>query len=46
VSIGQQMRVGRLKIRVDRVIYTTITLLTVLIIYDGWEQLRFWDVVL
>jgi hypothetical protein len=40
------MRVGRLKIRVDRVIYTTITLLTVLIIYDGWEQLRFWDVVL
>ena len=29
----------------DRVIYTTITLLTVLIIYDGWEQLRFWDVV-
>jgi hypothetical protein len=46
VSIGQQTRVGRLKIRVDRVIYTTITLLTVLIIYDGWEQLRFWDVVL
>jgi hypothetical protein len=45
VSIGQQTRVGRLKIRVDRVIYTTITLLTVLIIYDGWEQLRFWDVV-
>jgi len=30
---------------VDRVIYTTITLLTVLIIYDGWEELRFWDVV-
>jgi len=46
VSIGQHTRVGRLKIRVDRVIYTTITLLTVLIIYDGWEQLRFWDVVL
>ena len=40
MSIGQQTRVGRLKIRVDRVIYTTITLLTVLIIYDGWEQLR------
>ena len=38
-------RVGRLKIRVDRVIYTTITLLCVLIIYDGWEQLQFWDVV-
>jgi hypothetical protein len=30
---------------VDRVIYTTITLLSVLIIYDGWAQLRFWDVV-
>ena len=45
MSSGQQTRVGRLKIRVDRVIYTTITLLTVLIIYDGWEQLRFWNVV-
>jgi hypothetical protein len=45
VSIAQKTRVGRLKIRMDRVIYTTITLLSVLIIYDGWEQLRFWDVV-
>jgi hypothetical protein len=45
VSIAQKTRVGRLKIRVDRVIYTTITLLSVLIIYDGWEQLQFWDVV-
>jgi hypothetical protein len=45
MSIGQKTRVGRLKIRVDRVIYTTITLLSVLIIYDGWEQLQFWDVV-
>jgi hypothetical protein len=45
VSIGQKTRIGRLKIRVDRVIYTTITLLSVLIIYDGWEQLQFWDVV-
>jgi hypothetical protein len=45
VSIAQKTRVGRLKIRVDRVIYTTITLLCVLIIYDGWEQLQFWDVV-
>ena len=34
-----------LKIRVDRVIYTTITLLSVLIIYDGWEELQFWNVV-
>jgi hypothetical protein len=45
MSVGQKTRVGRLKIRVDRVIYTTITLLSVLIIYDGWEQLQFWDVV-
>jgi hypothetical protein len=30
---------------VDRVIYTTITLMAVLIVYDGWEQLHFWNVV-
>jgi len=45
MSVGQKTRVGRLKIRVDRLIYTTITLMSVLIIYDGWEQLRFWSVV-
>ena len=45
MSVGQKTRVGRLKIRVDRVIYTTITLMSVLIIYDGWEQLRFRSVV-
>ena len=28
-----------------RVIYTTITPMAVLIIYDGWEQLRSWNVV-
>jgi len=44
VSIGQRTRVGRLKIRVDRLVYTTITLVSVLIIYDGWNRLRFWDV--
>ncbi len=38
-------RVTRLRIRVDRVIYTTITLMSVLIVYDGWAALRFWDVV-
>jgi hypothetical protein len=36
--------VGRLKIRVDRLIYTTITLVSVLIIYDGWNHLSFWGV--
>jgi hypothetical protein len=45
MSVGPQTRVGRLKIRVDRVIYTTITLMAVLIVYDGWEQLRFGGVV-
>ncbi len=38
-------RVGRYHIRIDRIIYTTITLVSVLIIYDGWAELRFWDVV-
>jgi hypothetical protein len=45
MSVGQKTRVGRLRIRVDRVIYTTITLMAVLIVYDGWEQLHFWNVV-
>jgi hypothetical protein len=45
VSIGPETRVGRLRIRADRVIYTIITLLCVLIIYDGWEQLQFLNVV-
>jgi len=45
VSTPPPTRVGPLKIRADRMIYTTITLLCVLIIYDGWEQLRFWNVV-
>ena len=44
MSIGQGTRVGRLKIRVDRLVYTTITLVSVLIIYDGWNQLSFWGV--
>jgi len=44
VSIGQRTRVGRLKIRVDRLVYTTITLVSVLIIYDGWNHLSFWGV--
>lgn len=44
MSIGQQTRVGRLRIRVDRLIYTTITLISVLIIYDGWNRLSFWGV--
>ena len=44
MSSAPDSRVGPLRIRVDRVIYTTITLLSVLIIYDGWERLRFWGV--
>ena len=45
MSTPPQTRVGRLKIRADRAIYTTITLVCVLIVYDGWEQLKFWNVV-
>ena len=44
MSIGQDTRVGRLRIRVDRLVYTTITLMSVLIIYDGWNHLSFWGV--
>jgi hypothetical protein len=32
-------------IPVDRVIYTTITLMSILIVYDGWATLSFWGVV-
>lgn len=39
--MGQRTRVGRLRIRVDRLVYTTITLMSVLIIYDGWNDLSF-----
>jgi hypothetical protein len=30
---------------VDRIIYTTITMMSVLIIYDGWQKLRLIDVI-
>jgi hypothetical protein len=33
-------------ILVDRIVYGTITMMSVLIIYDGWQQLRLVDVVL
>jgi hypothetical protein len=29
---------------IDRVIYTTIAVLSVLIVYDGWSELSFWGV--
>jgi len=35
----------RWPIRIDRVIYTTITLTAVLIVYDGWESLSLGGVV-
>ena len=37
--VADPRTIGRWPIRVDRVIQTTITLLAVLIIYDGWEKL-------
>ena len=30
---------------VDRIVYTTITMMSVLIVYDGWERLRLLDVI-
>jgi hypothetical protein len=30
---------------VDRVVYGRITLMSVLIVYDGWQELRFRDIV-
>ncbi len=44
MSSERPASVGPVKIRMDRLINTTITLLTVLIIYDGWESLSFWGV--
>jgi hypothetical protein len=44
MSSERPARVGPLKIRMDRLINTTITVLTVLIVYDGWETLSFWGV--
>jgi hypothetical protein len=35
---------GRTRPSIDRVIYTTITMLSVLIVYDGWADLTFWGV--
>lgn len=41
------MRFDRLSrpVLVDRIIYATITIMSVLIIYDGWQKLRLIDVV-
>ncbi len=33
---------GSRPVYLDRAVYTTITLMTVLIAYDGWESLTFW----
>jgi hypothetical protein len=35
----------RRPVLVDRIVYATIALMSVLIIYDGWQQLRLIDVV-
>ena len=42
---AREMRRGPQDLQVDRVIYTTITLMSVLIVYDGWASLTFWGVV-
>jgi hypothetical protein len=45
MSSERRARSAPLKIPIDRLINTTIALLSVLIIYDGWEALTFWGVV-
>ena len=39
------LRVLARPVLVDRLVYATITLMSVLIIYDGWQHLRLIDVV-
>jgi hypothetical protein len=39
-----QRTILRYPVRVDRVVVMTITLMSALIIFDGWERLRFADV--
>jgi hypothetical protein len=33
------VRLGRLAIRLDRLVYATVVLMSVLVVYDGWDQL-------
>ena len=33
---------GSRPVYLDRAVYTTITLMSVLIVYDGWKNLKFW----
>ena len=42
---GTDPQVGTVQIRVDRVIVMTLTLMSVLIVYDGWESLSYLGVV-
>jgi hypothetical protein len=37
--------IGRWPVRVDRLVYTTITLMAVLVIYDGWDELTITGVI-
>ncbi len=36
---------GSRPVYLDRAVYTTITIMSVLIVYDGWQDLRFWAAV-
>ena len=38
-------RFGSQRRYLDRAIYTTITIMSVLIVYDGWQHLKFWAAV-
>ena len=36
---------GSRPVYLDRAVYTTITVMSVLIVYDGWQSLKFWAAV-
>lgn len=36
---------GSRSVYLDRAVYTTITIMSVLIVYDGWKNLKFWAAV-
>lgn len=33
------MRIGRVELRIERLVYATVVLMSVLVVYDGWDTL-------
>jgi hypothetical protein len=44
-SVAREPTTATPRVDVDRLIYATITLMSVLIIYDGWQELEFLQIV-